>query len=356
MPCVSGKEENITLTDLGYRLTEIFLKLHKTMPITPHFLIKIIITAIIFFPIVGHAFDLKTNTLLDFLKTEHTPPLSLLPDSLTITNTFKPSTHPFAGTVNRVRGTAYVYHKDENIAYTIKKNHPVFSGDTLVTAENASITLHLSDDSVLIIMAQSKLLIDKSLPRMKIRDTTMQLFFGTIRSLVKRISGEYTINTPTTTLGVRGTDFAVAVAPAPKGSLPKWGKKVPTGLLTAILTGGKESTVEMTGSFGPSVMVKPLSVAAVRMGSRAEQALYIGPTALPLLEEIAPYDETQPILPKKPALAIEPCWPFSGTAKGLSYFKVCSQQKKQPSSYAERLLPPRIKGLTQGFTYKNQKD
>ena len=239
------------------------------MPITPHFLIKVIITAIIFFPIVGHTFDLKTNTLLDFLKTEHTPSLPLLADSLTITNTFKPSTNPFAGTVSGVRGTAYVYHKNENIAYTIKKDHPVFSGDTLITAKNASVTLHLSDDSVLIIMAQSKLLIDKSLPRMKVRDTTMQLFFGTIRSLVKKISGEYTVKTPTTTLGVRGTDFAVLVAPDPKGSLPKWGKKVPTGLLTAILTGGKQSTVEMTGSFGPSVMVKPLSVAAVRIDRKS---------------------------------------------------------------------------------------
>jgi hypothetical protein len=304
------------------------------MLIPPHFFIKIIITAIFFFPIVGHAFDLETNTLIEFLKTKHAPPLSLLPDSLTITNTFKPSTHPFAGTVTSLRGTAYVYHKNGNIAYVIKKNHPVFSGDTLVTAENTSVTLHLADDSVLIIMARSKLLIDKSLPRMKIRDTTMQLFFGTIRSLVKKISGEYTIKTPTTTLGVRGTDFAVVVAPTQKNKQPRWKKKKPAGLMTAILTGGKQSTVELTGFFGPSVMVKPLSVAAVRTGSRAEQAVYIGPTAMPLLQEIAPHHETQSMLPKmlpkKSAPVAAPCWPFSGTAKGkgLKYFKACSPAKK----------------------------
>ncbi|MCI5124106.1 MAG: hypothetical protein D3925_06415 [Candidatus Electrothrix sp. AR5] len=317
-------------------LQRAFLNLNKTMLITPRFFIKIIITAIIFFPIAGHTFDPKTNTLLDFLKTEHAPPLPLLPDSLTITNTFKPSTHPFAGTVTSLRGTAYVYHKNGNIAYSIKENHPIFSGDTLVTAENTSVTLHLADDSVLIIMARSKLLIDKSLPRMKIRDTTMQLFFGTIRSLVKKISGEYTIKTPTATLGVRGTDFVVAVAPAQKNKQPRWKTKIPAGLLTAILTGGKQSTVELTGFFGPSVMVKPLSVAAVRTGSPAEQAVYIGPTAIPLLEKIAPHGKTEPI----PTVA--PCWTFSVKANGSvkkEYLKACKPVQKPAIIRSQKLWP-----------------
>ncbi|CAK8714037.1 FecR family protein [Candidatus Electrothrix laxa] len=344
-------------------LKRAYLKLNKTMPLPTHFLVKVIVTSIIFFPIAGHAFDLKTNTLLSFLKTEHTPPLPLLPGSLVITDTFKPSTQPFAGTVTSLSGTAYVYHKDANTAYTIKKDHPVFNGDTLVTAEDTRVTLHLADDSILILMAQSKLLIDRSLPRVKVRDTTIQLFFGKVRSLVKKITGQYTIKTPTGSLGVRGTDFAVAVAPAPKNKLPIWGKKVPTGLLTAVLTGGDHSTVELAGLFGPSIMVKPFSTAGVWPGDRIEQAMYVGPAAIPLLEKIAPLQEVQMVLPKqliskKQALIAAPCWPFSGKAKGLKYFKVCEpeQKKKIKLRGLNNLLPARIKGFSQGFTDKNQKD
>jgi hypothetical protein len=293
---------------------------------TIHHLIKIILTAIIIFPATAHTSDLKSDTLITFLENEHTPPLSLLPENFIITDTFRPGTLTFAGTVTHIQGNAYVCHQESNVAYRLKRDHPVFNGDTLVTDTNARVTLHLADDSTVILTPQSKLLIDRSLPRVKVRDTRLRLFFGKIRSLVKKITGEYTIKTPTASIGVRGTDFAVAVAPAPsEGNTQRW-QRAPAGLLTAVLTGGGHSTVEITGLFGPPVMVKPLSAAGVYSGGRAQEAVSLGPLAPFLLQKIAPRGE---VVQKKTHPGT--CWTFSVDVGGIGkkeYFEVCTPAKQ----------------------------
>ncbi|WP_339138358.1 MAG: FecR family protein [Candidatus Electrothrix sp. GW3-4] len=300
------------------------------MPITLSLLRKVITVGMIFL-LPTTSFSIDSSTLLQFLGTEHTPRVSLLPTSLPLADSFKPGTNPYAGTVAQIQGTAYVYHQGGTVAYKLMTNIPLFSGDTLVTGEKSRITLQMADDTILSLAAQTKLTIDKSLPRMKVRDTVLQLFFGRIRALVKKLAGEYIINTPNSSVGVRGTDFAVVVALAPKSRMAGWRKKVPAGLLTAVLTGQAPSTVELVGRFGSSIMVKPFSVAGIATGSRAEEAMYVGPAAIPLLQQIAPQEAFQSYLPKKPAPAAAPCWPFSGTAKGLTYFKVCTPGEK-PSS------------------------
>ncbi len=309
------------------------------MPIRTSLTIKAITFGmIIFFSTTSFALANGTSTLLQFLDTEYTPVFPLLPRSLSIAGSFKPSTTSFAGTVAQLQGTAYVYHKNGTEAYSLKIDLPIFSGDTLITGKDSQVTFNMSDDSTLILTAQSKLVIEKSLPMKKVRDTALHLFFGRVRSLVKKMTGKYIIKTPTGNIGVRGTDFAVAVAPAPKNRLSGWKKKAPTGLLTAVLTGGNQSTVELAGLFGPSIIVKPFSAAGVRSGSRAEQVVYVGPAAVPLLQKIAPISQTGfspgrstlPNLPKKSAPVVAPCWPFpgTGTGKGLKYFRVCDQIEK----------------------------
>ncbi len=291
-------------------------------------LIRILIVAIIIFPSIAHTSDLKNNRLLKFLENKHAPLRPLLPEDIIIADQFRPSTQPFAGTVISIQGTAYVYHKDENTAYIITKDYPVFSGDTLVTGENSRVSLHLADDSTIILTSQSKLFIERSLPRVKVRDTTLHLFFGKVRSLVKKIMGEYIIETPTASVGVRGTDFIVVVAPAPPNNdLPRWQPK-PAGLMTAILTGGEQSSVELAGLFGPSIMVKPFSAAGVGPGERAQKAVSVGAMAPFLLEKIAPKDGTpRPQEKHSPG----PCWTFSVDAGGAGkkeYFEVCTLAKQ----------------------------
>ncbi|MCI5165206.1 MAG: hypothetical protein D3903_03740 [Candidatus Electrothrix sp. GM3_4] len=353
------------------------------------------------FPTISFSSDSSTDTgeadtLLQFLETEHIPLFSLLPPSLPIAESFKPSATSYAGTLVQLEGTAYIYHKNGTSAYKARKDLPVFNGDTLVTAKNSKVTLQMSDNSTLILTAQTKLLIDSSLPRIKARDTVLQLFFGRVRALVKRLAGEYTIRTANASIGVRGTDFAVAVAPDPKKRTLSGKEKISTGFLTAVLTGGHHSTVKLAGLSGPPVMVRPFSASGVFSGNRAEQAVYIGPAVVSLLERIAPQQQQEVLppsekFPLKPSLKfsqrssqsvnIDPCWTLFvkilGTEK-KKYFKVCKPTQEPVQKTTQKiiqkpiqkptlkpiiillpeapLLPTWIKGLPEGFTYKNQKD
>ncbi|MCI5192197.1 MAG: hypothetical protein D3915_03585 [Candidatus Electrothrix sp. AU1_5] len=244
------------------------------------------LAAILISPAIAQSFNNppgENDTLIKFLKAEHTPSRPLLPESFIIKDKFRPSTQSFAGTIMHLQGTAYVYHQNEQVAYSIQQDHPVFSGDTLVTTEKSKATLQLADDSVLFLTAHTKLLIDRFLPRVNVRDTAMYLFFGKIRSTVQRDIGEYTIKTPTACLKVRGTDFIVAVAPA--------SPKKPTKLLTAVLTGSGQSNVDFAGFVGPSITLKPFSVAGIGSGSQAEKAVSVQSMASFLLDKIVPQEE-----------------------------------------------------------------
>jgi hypothetical protein len=258
----------------------------------------VIMGMMLLLPTSGSAVD--SSTLLQFLGTEHTPVLPLLPAALPVADSFKPSTTSYAGTVSQVQGTAYVYHQDGTTAYKLKNDLPLFNGDTLVTEEKSGVTVQMTDETTLNLAGHTKLTIDKSLPRIKVRDTVVQLFFGRVRALVKKIAGEYILRTPTAIICVRGTDFAAAVAPAPDNRLPGRKEKeiMSSGLLTAVLTGGDQSSVEFAGFFGPSITVKPLSVAAIRSGEQAGQAVYVGPAAVSLLRKIGTPPEAGLILPK----------------------------------------------------------
>jgi hypothetical protein len=179
------------------------------------------------------------------------------------------------GRVQRVQGTVLFIPKGGYDAYHLDKSAPVavHDGDTLITAKNSRVTLLMNDKSKLTLTPQSKMVIDKSLhdPAANRRDTKLRLLLGRLRAVVAKITGDnaYTIQTPTATAGVRGTDFALAVNPE----------------MTALLTGGGDSTVELTSGAGGRLTVGPFSVAGVCPSCRPA---YVDESALDVLHEIAP--------------------------------------------------------------------
>ena len=180
-----------------------------------------------------------------------------------------------AGQVKRVQGTVIFIPKGGYDAYYLDKSAPVavHDGDTLITAKNSRVTLLMLDKSKLTLTPQSKMVIDKSLydPAANRRDTKLRLLLGRLRAVVSKITGDnsYNIQTPTATAGVRGTDFALAVSPD----------------MTALLTGGGDSTVELTSAAGGKLTVGPLSVAGVCPSCQPD---FVDKTALDMLHEIAP--------------------------------------------------------------------
>lgn len=179
------------------------------------------------------------------------------------------------GRVQRVQGAVIFIPKGGYSAYHLNKSVPVavHDGDTLITAKNSRVTLLMNDKSKLTLTPQSKMVIDQSLynPATNRRDTKLRLLLGRLRAVVAKITGEnsYSIQTPTATAGVRGTDFALAANPE----------------MTALLTGGGDSTVELTSAAGSRFTVGPLSMAGVCPTCQPD---YLDQTALDMLHDIAP--------------------------------------------------------------------
>jgi hypothetical protein len=239
----------------------------------------------IVFPSTGHA-DTECPSekeLLNFLETENTPAVSLLPSTKKIEDGFIPGKNAKAGTVRNISGTVLVLHEHSDTAYTLKQGLAVFNGDTIITAKMSRVTLLLLDKSLLTLTPQSKLVLERSLYNRGTgsRDTRLQLLFGRLRTIVSKITGEniYRIKTPTAAAGARGTDFGLAVAPAPNDS---------SSLLTALVTGAGGSTVELSDLEGGSVLVGPLSVASVKAACPVCPAVRVGQAARRTLQRIAP--------------------------------------------------------------------
>lgn len=126
-------------------------------------------------------------------------------------------------------------------------------------------------------------MIDRSLynPDDGRRDTKLQLLLGRLRTVVSKVTGDstYEIRTPTAVAGARGTDFALAVGPAPHN---------PSALMTVLVTGGGSSTVALSGAVGSPVVVGPESVSSAEADCVVCPAEAAGAGAKNALSRIAP--------------------------------------------------------------------
>ena len=223
------------------------------------------------------------ENLLKFAETESPPATPLLPASVTIAAGFQPGSGTPAGQARGIQGTVLVIHKGGTEAYALQSGSPIFAGDTLITEKNSRVTMEMRDKSAVTLTAYSKLVIDRSLynPDTGSRDTKLQLLLGRLRTVVSKMTGDssYEVRTPTAVAGARGTDFALAVGPAPHK---------PSVLMTVLVTGGGSSTVELSGAGGSSSLVGPESVTGAVADCVVCPATPIGPKAKNTLSRIAP--------------------------------------------------------------------
>ena len=164
----------------------------------------------------------------------------------------------------------------------------------------------MDDKSVLAMAPNAKLVIARLeyKPKENTRSTVMGLLWGSARFIVKKLSGKpsYQVRTETAVCGVRGTDFAVSIAPVKESKKRSaldqflaWLNPVreahaviPGVLITTALT-GPGSTVGLTGAIGGTTVVGPASVAGTFSGMAAGGATFVGAgTAAGVLGSVGP--------------------------------------------------------------------
>ena len=221
---------------------------------------------------VGEAVD----PALEVFKKDIKPVESLVPEGVSVEDGFKPGTGKAIGRVTAVKGKVLAIHRNEKTAYTLKKKYEVFADDMVIADENARVHLEFNDGSLIAMGSYTKMTLDHSVynPSKGTRDSLINLLFGKARFVVKKLAefrdSRYNVRTPTAIAGVRGSDFAISVAPG-------------SPLVTTLMT-GKDTTVIFSGDKPPAQVVGPMSV------SRAAAGVAPSPPADIPIYDVGPFE------------------------------------------------------------------
>ena len=128
------------------------------------------------------------------------------------------TTNSFAtiGEVSISTGSAVIDRKDGKADVKVKKELDVFSYDTVKTG-NGKVGIKFIDDTRVDVTEHSKLVIDEFVydPNTKTGSLSLKATLGTVRyasgQIAKNSKQNVKISTPTATIAVRGTDFAMTV-------------------------------------------------------------------------------------------------------------------------------------------------
>lgn len=211
---------------------------------------------------------------------QKTPSGPLLPADLVIEGIFKPGTGIPVGRVLLVQGDVVIMHVDKTRGYRAERNSPLFKGDTLVTREKGRIRFTLNDDSIMTMASRSKLVLSQSVfePKKKSRFSFLKMDTGKVRFFVKKMlnfrRSEFKVRTPTTVIGVRGSDFIV----------------VATEMRTSI-TALEETILELVSTAAldaPPVLIKDFERAIVEEGKLPSDVIKVSPEEIKeMINEIA---------------------------------------------------------------------
>jgi hypothetical protein len=128
------------------------------------------------------------------------------------------ATNSFAtiGEVSISTGSAVIDRQDGNKGITVEKELDVLSYDTIKTGDG-KVGIKFIDDTRVDVTEHSKLVIDEFVydPNTKTGSLSLKASLGTIRyasgQIAKNSKQNVKISTPTATIAVRGTDFAMTV-------------------------------------------------------------------------------------------------------------------------------------------------
>ena len=186
---------------------------------------------------------------------------------------------PTTASVSILQGHATIKRGDEDKSLAI--GDMLQPGDIVKTAVDASLVLHFIDGSKLLLLKDSELKLSRlgNYPKTGMAATELDLTKGRTESKVQPLKGaasRYEIRTPMAQLGVRGTDFRVAVDQASNSSFSE------------VLEGGVKATASDT-----SIDVKKGFGTRVVLGEAPSAPVELLPP--PDLSNIAPLIDRTPI-------------------------------------------------------------
>lgn len=122
-----------------------------------------------------------------------------------------------AGTVQEVSGTVTIISTD-NRSRQARAREVIQSGDTLQTALRSEVVVKLADDSKIALRQNTRLQVTDFKFEQKPSDSSIiSVLRGTARMISgligKTMPSQVAVRAPTATIGIRGTDFEVAVIP-----------------------------------------------------------------------------------------------------------------------------------------------
>ncbi len=122
-----------------------------------------------------------------------------------------------AGAIQQIAGTVTITGAD-NVTRTATSKDKIQSGDTISTDAKSETLIKMSDDSSIILRQNTRFqLVDYKYEKEPTDSTLVSLLRGTARFVTglvgKRNPNNVRVSTVTVTIGIRGTDFEVAVLP-----------------------------------------------------------------------------------------------------------------------------------------------
>jgi hypothetical protein len=122
-----------------------------------------------------------------------------------------------AGAVERVTGAASIINAN-NESRAVRSGEPIRAGETITTQSGGEVLLKMKDDSVLVLRQNTQV----KLTEFRYEDkATDSMFASLVKGAVRSVSGllgktrpsNVKFATSTATVGIRGTDFEIAVVP-----------------------------------------------------------------------------------------------------------------------------------------------
>ena len=141
---------------------------------------------------------------------------SVLPEGITVGDTFYPGYGSPIGKVQRVKGEVVAVHSHAaEQGFRLRPGIMLYKGDTLFTMKKGKVRFRMNDGSILSLASGTKLVLNKSVyeKKKKSRSSFLDMAFGKARFLVVKLinfkHSEFKVKTPTAVCGVRGSDYVI---------------------------------------------------------------------------------------------------------------------------------------------------